>query len=131
MLRLFVATSAFLLLGQVPAEACRAPPPVSRTIVFPTVPRDVSPDKVVLQVTFTSVNVFNDRRRIGRARVDRVVQGALIARNVYIERMPSSAACQTDVQLGQRGYVIGRVVPFEGNRVGFVPEYTEVPHRYY
>lgn len=131
MLRLFAVTLAFLALGQVPAEACRAPPPVSRTIIFATAPRDVSPDKIVLQVTFTSLNVFNDRRRVGRARVDRVVQGALVARNVYIERMPSSAACQTDVQLGQRGYIIGRVVPFEGNRVGFEPELTDGTPRYY
>jgi hypothetical protein len=127
MLRLLTATVAFLLLAPVPAEACRAPPPVSRTIIFPTVPRDISSDLVVLQVTFVDVNAFNDRRRVGRARVDRVVQGALRARNVYVDPMPSSAACQTEVREGQRGYIVGRVVPFDGNRVGFEPQYTTLP----
>jgi len=127
MLRLLTATAALLLLSQVPAEACRAPPPVSRTIIFPTVPRDVASDLVVLQVTFVDVNAFDDRRRVGIARVDRVVQGAVSARNVYIEHMPSGPACQTEVRQGQRGYIIGRVVPLEGNRVGFQPQYTDLP----
>ncbi len=109
MMRMLAFMVAFLLLGQAPAHACRAPPSPPHTIVFPSVPRDVREDLLILRVTFVNFDAIpGSIPRITRARIDRVVQGTLTARDVYLIS-PFSGTCQTELQQGQRAYIVGRV----------------------
>lgn len=118
-----------LLLWQAPASACVAPPQDPGRIIFEQRPRDVRDDLIVVEVVFRDLEPFSDfgRRGIGRARVLNVVQGNARVGGDLFMYLPSSAACQVDVHVGDRGYLVGRMERTTNFMVLFVPAWVQSP----
>lgn len=128
MMRVLVAIAVILAAAQTPAFACRVMQPNAPSIQFSAPPPDVRADLIVLDVVFEDVNAFPDRRvEIGRARIVTVVQGnARVGADVFLE-LPSDAACQRAVMLGERSFIIGRMVRAPGFLVLFEPAWVQFP----
>lgn len=112
MLRVLASLAAFMAIAHTPAFACRVAPRNPPTIIFEQAPSGVRADLIVLQVVFEDVDAFpsRSRPRVGRARIERVLQGTFRPESeILVRPMPFSGACQAEVSVGQRGYIVGRV----------------------
>lgn len=128
MLRIAFSFLMGLLAMQGSAHACRVFPPNAPGIIFRSPPPDVREGLSIIEVVFEDVNAFPDRRtNVGRARVLSSGRGEFRRGDQVLVRMPAGEACQRGVNLGERGYIVGRTVRQPGFLLVFEPAYDTMP----